>query len=144
MLTPPNIIYFFICCFFFILFAQSAIDKVQNKKENLDWLNSHFKSSILVQYVPFLFHILTILEFVCAFFFCVNIINIFIDTDFVDFDPMLAFYISMLTFLSLFFGQRLARDYEGAKTIAIYFTLNIISIVFVLEYVLGINSSWCV
>ena len=135
MLTPPNIIYFFICSFFFILFAQSAIDKVQNKKENLDWLNSHFKSSILVQYVPFLFTILTILEFVCAFFFCINIINIFIDTDFVDFDPMLAFYISMLTFLSLFFGQRLARDYEGAKTIAIYFTLNIIAFIFVLEYV---------
>ncbi len=135
MLTPPNIIYFFICCFFLILFAQSAIDKVQNKKENLDWLNSHFKSSILVQYVPLLFTILTILEFICAFFFFVNIINICIDIGFVDYDPMLAFYISMLTFLSLFFGQRLARDYEGAKTIAIYFTLNIIAFIFVLEYV---------
>ena len=47
---------------------------------------------------------------------------------------MSAHYMSMVTLLSLFFGQRIAKDYEGAKTIAIYFTLNIIAIIFILEY----------
>tara|TARA_B100001250_G_scaffold404030_1_gene419371 strand:+ start:854 stop:1276 length:423 start_codon:yes stop_codon:yes gene_type:complete len=133
--STPNIIYLFICSFFFILFAQSAIDKIQNKKENLDWLNSHFKSSLLSNFVPFLFFILTMLELISAFLFLINIINIFVDIGFVGSDPMLAFYISTLTFLSLFFGQRLAKDYQGAKTIAIYFALNIISIMFILEHV---------
>ena len=52
-LSIPNIIYLFICTFFFILFFQSALDKILNKKDNLDWLNSHFKSSILSNSVPF-------------------------------------------------------------------------------------------
>jgi len=135
MLSIPNIIYLFICSFFFILFAQSAIDKVQNKKENLEWLNSHFKSSILFNFVPFLFFSLTILELISALFFLLNIINIFVEIGFGGYNPMLAFCISMFTFLSLFFGQRIAKDYEGAKTIAIYFALNILVIIFILEYV---------
>jgi hypothetical protein len=45
-----------------------------------------------------------------------------------------AFYLSMITLLSLFFGQRIAKDYEGARTIAIYFTLNIVSVILILEY----------
>ena len=135
IVSIPNIIYLFICSFFFILFAQSTIDKIQNKKENLEWLNSHFKSSILFNFVPFLFFSLTILELISAFFFLINIINIFVDIGFVGYDPMLAFCISMFTFLSLFFGQRIAKDYEGAKTIAIYFSLNILVIIFILEYV---------
>jgi len=39
-------------------------------------------------------------------------------------DHTIAFYgaiVSSLTFLMLLFGQRIAKDYEGAKTIVIYF-----------------------
>ena len=135
VLSIPDIIYLFICTFFFILFAQSALDKIVNKKENLDWLNSHFKLSILSSFVPFLFFSLTILELISSIFFLLNIVNIFIEISFGFFNPILAFCISMFTFLSLFFGQRIAKDYEGAKTIAIYFALNILVIIFVFEYV---------
>ena len=47
--------YLFIYLYFFLyfIFFQSALDKILNKKDNLDWLNSHFKSSILSNSVPF-------------------------------------------------------------------------------------------
>lgn len=134
-LSIPNIIYLFICTFFFILFFQSALDKILNKKDNLDWLNSHFKSSILSNSVPLLFFSLTILELISSILFLINIVNIFIEIRFYFLNPILAFCLSMFTFLCLFFGQRIAKDYEGAKTIAIYFTLNILVIIFIFEYV---------
>jgi len=133
-LSIPNIIYLFICTFFFILFFQSALDKILNKKDNLDWLNSHFKSSILSNSVPLLFFSLTILELISSILFFINIVNIFIEIRFYFLSPILAFCLSMFTFLCLFFGQRIAKDYEGAKTIAIYFTLNILVIIFIFEY----------
>ena len=133
-LSIPNIIYLFICTFFFFLFFQSALDKILNKKDNLDWLNSHFKSSILSNSVPLLFFSLTILELISSILFLINILNIFIEIRFYFLNPILAFCLSMFTFLCLFFGQRIAKDYEGAKTIAIYFTLNILVIIFIFEY----------
>ena len=133
-LSIPIIIYLFICTFFFILFFQSALDKILNKKDNLDWLNSHFKSSILSNSVPLLFFSLTILELISSILFFINIVNIFIEIRFYFLNPILAFCLSMFTFLCLFFGQRIAKDYEGAKTIAIYFTLNILVIIFIFEY----------
>ena len=66
--------------------------------------------------------------------FFINIVNIFIEIRFYFLNPILAFCLSMFTFLCLFFGQRIAKDYEGAKTIAIYFTLNILVIIFIYEY----------
>ena len=137
-------IYTLICVFFLILYAQSAIDKIQCKKENISWLQGHFKQSILANYVPVLFFTLTLLELITAFLFLINIIIIVSPDDFSNIletvffidgiGQMGAYYMSMITLLSLFFGQRIAKDYEGAKTIAIYFTLNIVSVIFILEY----------
>jgi len=137
-------IYILICVFFLILYAQSAIDKIQCKQENISWLQGHFKQSILANYVPVLFFTLTLLELITAFLFLINIIIIVSPDDFSNIletvffidgiNQMGAYYMSMITLLSLFFGQRIAKDYEGAKTIAIYFTLNIVSVIFILEY----------
>jgi len=137
-------IYILICVFFLILYAQSAIDKIQCKQENISWLQGHFKQSMLANYVPVLFFTLTLLELITAFLFLINIIIIVSPDDFSNIletvffidgiGQMGAFYMSMITLLSLFFGQRIAKDYEGAKTIVIYFTLNIVSVIFILEY----------
>ena len=114
-LSIPNIIYLFICTFFFILFFQSALDKILNKKDNLDWLNSHFKSSILSNSVPLLFFSLTILELISSILFLINIVNIFIEIRFYFLNPILAFCLSMFTFLCLFFGQRIAKRSEERR-----------------------------
>ena len=41
--------------FLAILFLQSGLDKVVDKKGNLDWLRSHFANSPFKNFVPVLF-----------------------------------------------------------------------------------------
>ena len=143
MLIYNTLIYIFICLFFFILYTQSCVDKIICKKENLTWLRGHFKGSPFTNIVPFLFFVITVFEGVTAFLFLINILVVL--SDYLNIlesailiidnvGHMGAFFMSMLTLVSLFFGQRLAKDYEGAKTIAVYFMLNIIAIIFVVEY----------
>ena len=50
-------------------------------------------------------------------------------------DTLFAFYgaiLSCITLLMLLFGQRVAKDYEGAKTIVVYFIPSIL-LVFLLQ-----------
>ena len=51
-------------------------------------------------------------------------------------DRLFAIYgaiLSCITLLMLLFGQRVAKDYEGAKTIAVYFIPSIL-LVFLLQF----------
>ena len=48
--------------FIAILFLQSGIDKILDKKGNLDWLTSHFSNSPFKNVVPLLLFVITIVE----------------------------------------------------------------------------------
>ena len=138
-------IYIIICLFFLILFGQSSFDKIINKNENISWLKQHFNNSIIKNHVSLAFFTLTFLEFVTTILFLINIL-IVLPLETLSFslknalgifclnDPLLAFYMSLVTFICLFFGQRVAKDYDGAKTITIYFTLNLLAVIYVIEY----------
>src|SRR5713226_4835308 len=51
-----------VSAFLAILFLQSGIDKIVDRKGNLEWLSGHFAKSPLAGTVPFLFAALTIIE----------------------------------------------------------------------------------
>jgi len=105
--------------FLVITFLQSGLDKVFDWNGNLSWLKSHFEKSPLKGVVPALFFILTVTELsagILSVFGLVQLIRGGGD------DP--AFWgaaLSCLSLLMLLFGQRVAKDYDGARTIAIYF-----------------------
>ena len=48
--------------FLTILFLQSGIDKVVDKKGNLEWLSSHFSNSLFKNSVPLLLFTVTVVE----------------------------------------------------------------------------------
>src|ERR1043166_1557966 len=48
--------------FLAILFLQSGIDKVVDRRGNLEWLTGHFAKSPLARFVPALLNVMTILE----------------------------------------------------------------------------------
>ncbi len=105
--------------FLIITFLQSGIDKIIDWKGNLSWLKQHFAKSILKNSVPILLGIVLITEIIAGLLCIAGIYQIIAmkQTD-------LAFYgalLSCIALLMLLFGQRMAKDYEGAKTIAIYF-----------------------
>ena len=112
--------------FISIALLQSGIDKVLDRKGNLSWLSDHFSDSILNKNVPLLLLIITIIELLSGFLLLLGgIYNIIIsNSDLL----ILGFLTSSINFIFLFFGQRVAKDYDGAAVIVNYFILNMIGL----------------
>ena len=112
--------------FISIALLQSGIDKVLDRKGNLSWLSDHFSDSILNKNVPLLLLIVTITELLSGFLlFLGALYNIIIsNSDLL----ILGFLTSSINFIFLFFGQRVAKDYDGAAVIVNYFILNMIGL----------------
>tara|TARA_Y100001970_G_C13840146_1_gene654047 strand:- start:230 stop:655 length:426 start_codon:yes stop_codon:yes gene_type:complete len=110
--------------FISIALLQSGIDKVLDRKENLSWLSDHFSDTILNKNVPLLLLIVTIIELLSGFLLLLGgLYNIIIsNSDLL----ILGFLTSSINFIFLFFGQRVAKDYDGAAVIVNYFILNMI------------------
>ncbi len=109
-----------------ILFLQSGLDKVFNYKGNMEWLTGHFSKSPLKGTVGILMPVITILEVAAGILCVIGILTLLIsgNTGF----GLLGSQLSAISLLSLFFGQRLAQQYEGAATLIPYFLVTIVSI----------------
>jgi len=112
--------------FFSIVFFQSGIDKIIDRKGNLEFFKDHFKDTLLNKIFSPALSILAFLEIttagVCLFGFTYSLI--FADTTFIFYGLLLA----ELVLLMLLFGQRVAKDYIGAADITVYFIVCIITI----------------
>ena len=111
----------FVSAFLAILFLQSGIDKVVDRRGNLEWLKGHFAKSPLAGMVPLLVSVITILEIAAGALSAVGCALIILKHD-----STLAFYgaaLAAISIIALFFGQRLAKDYAGAATLVPYFLL---------------------
>ena len=116
----------FASAFLAILFLQSGIDKVVDRRGNLEWLRGHFAKSPLAGFVPALVTIITILELAAGALSALGcVLVIFFH------DPTIAFcgaVIATVAVLALFVGQRMAKDYAGAAVLVPYFLLTLIAI----------------
>ena len=104
-----------------ILFIQSGLDKVFDRRGNLEWLTGHFSKTFLASLVPSLLLTITFME-LAAGILCTAGIVYFIFTA----SAVLIFagsVIAALAIVALFFGQRIAKDYAGAATLIPYFIL---------------------
>ncbi|WP_394748500.1 DoxX family protein [Spongiimicrobium salis] len=116
--------------FIIITFLQSGVDKILDWKGNLSWLKGHFSETPLKNMVPLLLGIVLVSEMIAAICCGIGLFQILNSGK-----SPLAFYgaiMACLSLLMLLFGQRIAKDYEGAKTIAIYF-IPAIFLVFLLQ-----------
>ena len=105
--------------FLAVTFIQSAYDKVFEWKGNVEWLKGHFANTILKNNVPLALGIILILELAAGILSLVGCTELFINGG-----RTFGFYgavISCITLIFLLLGQRLAKDYDGARTIVIYF-----------------------
>jgi hypothetical protein len=112
--------------FLAILFLQSGIDKIVDRRGNLDWLKGHFAKSPLAGFVPAMVTIITILEMAAGLLSAIGCVWIFVRRD-----STFAFYgavVSGFAIVALFFGQRMAKDYAGAATLVPYFLLTLAAI----------------
>ena len=121
-----NIVQSLIGLFLSIALLQSGFDKIIDRKGNLEWLSSHFSDSPLRGLASLLLNVVTILE---IFSGCCTLIGSFVNL--VNGNNILltiGLLIAALNFLALFFGQRIAKDYEGAAVLVNYFILNILGL----------------
>jgi uncharacterized membrane protein YphA (DoxX/SURF4 family) len=112
--------------FLAILFLQSGIDKVADRRGNLEFLLGHFAKSPLAGMVPLLVTVVTILEIVAGGLSALGCMLIILNRD-----PTLAFcgaVVSAISITALFFGQRMAKDYAGAAVLVPYFLLTLVAI----------------
>ncbi len=104
--------------FLIITFLQSGLDKVVAWKGNLGWLKEHFSKSLLKNSVPLLLGIVTLIELIAGILCVMGLVHLLFHNN-----KSFALYgalCSAIALLMLFFGQRIAQDYEGAKTLVIY------------------------
>jgi hypothetical protein len=112
--------------FFAVLFLQSGLDKVSDRKGNLHWLSGHFGKSPLKRMVPLLLSVITLLELSSGTLSLAGIAVLLIkQCDYWLFWGNLAAAVSLLC---LFFGQRMAKDYAGAQNLVSYFIVAIIGL----------------
>jgi hypothetical protein len=115
-----------VSAFLAILFLQSGIDKVVDRRGNLEWLQGHFAKSPLAGIVPVMLSVITMIEIVAGALSgigCASLILLH--------DSTVAFYgavISAMAIVALFFGQRMAKDYAGAAVLVPYFLLALSAI----------------
>ena len=125
-----NLIQSLIAIFISIALIQSGIDKINDRKGNLDWLIDHFSNTIFNNYVPFLLSILTVVELLSGI---ILITGALFNLLYSNFNILIiGFLLSSVNFISLFLGQRIAKDYAGAAVIVNYFILNILGLISIL------------
>ena len=114
-----NVASILILIFLTITFLQSGYDKIFYWKDNVEWLKGHFAKTQLKNHVPLaLLHVL-VLELISTVLCAVGAIELLLNSG-----RTFGYYgavFSCVTLLMLLVGQRLAKDYDGARTIVIYF-----------------------
>ncbi|MEY2630707.1 MAG: hypothetical protein RLZZ469_1604 [Bacteroidota bacterium] len=112
--------------FLAVTFVQSAYDKVFAWKGNVEWLKSHFAQTILKNNVPLALFIILVLELITGVFTLVGCVELWVNGG--KTWGLYGAIFSSVTLIFLLLGQRLAKDYDGARTIAIYFVPSVLAV----------------
>jgi len=115
-----------ILIFLSFTFLQSGIEKVSDWKGNIIFITDHFKNSPLKNYVPVLLSIVLIIEMLAGALMTVGIFGL-ITTGEKNL-ALIGMELSAITLIFLLIGQRLAKDYEGAMSLTVYFILTVFGV----------------
>ena len=123
MNNPASIL---VLLFLAVTFVQSAYDKVFAWKGNVEWLKGHFAQTILKNNVPLALFIILVLELITGVFTLVGCVELWVNGG--KTWGLYGAIFSSVTLIFLLLGQRLAKDYDGARTIAIYFVPSVLAV----------------
>lgn len=115
-----------ILLFFAVTYIFSFTEKIIFYNESIDFYKNHFQYTLLKNKVPILIALLLIFEFILSILSIVAIYFLIIHHS--SQIAIVSLLISALTLITMLIGQRFAKDYSGAATIALYFLINIIGL----------------
>jgi hypothetical protein len=115
-----------VSAFLAVLFLQSGLDKVVDRRGNRAYLDEHFARSPLARTVGPMFATITILELIAGALTGLGFLVLLVTRN-----PTVAYFGALVAganLVALFFGQRVAKDYAGAAGLVPYFLLVLVSI----------------
>lgn len=115
-----------ILLFLIVTFLQSGFDKITDWKGNLDFIKGHFANSPLKNMVPLLLGTILIIEVVAGFLMLIGVYQL--ATSGIKEMALLGVELSAIALIFLLIGQRLAKDYAGAMTLAVYFMITVFGV----------------
>ena len=110
-----------VAAFLAILFLQSGIDKIVDRKGNVEWLTGHFAKSPLASQVLPMLGVITLIEVAAGALSAIGVVVLLVTGNRVP--AALGAVLAVGAILMLFFGQRMAKDYAGAAALVPYFIL---------------------
>ena len=135
-LTSPDIaayiLQILVSAFLAILFLQSGIDKVVDRRGNRAYLEQHFAKSPLAGTVGPMFAVITLLEISAGALSGMGCVVLLLTHD--SMVAYLGALVGAINLLALFFGQRVAKDYAGAAALVPYFLLALAGIYLLAEH----------
>ncbi len=130
--SASYILQILVSAFLAVLFLQSGIDKVVDRKGNRAYLDEHFARSPLAGTVGPMLIVVTILEVSAGALSAVGCALLLLTHD-----SMVAFFgavVAGVNIIALFFGQRISKDYAGAAALVPYFLLTLAAIYLLAEH----------
>ncbi len=121
-----------VSAFLAILFLQSGIDKVVDRRGNRAYLEQHFAKSPLASTVGPMFAVVTILEVSAGALSGVGCVLLLLTRD--STVAFLGAIVGGINLTALFFGQRVAKDYVGAAALVPYFLVALTAIYLLAEH----------
>ena len=121
-----------VSAFLAVLFLQSGIDKVVDRRGNREYLNQHFARSPLAGTVGPMLVVITILEVSAGALSGVGCALLLLTHD--STVAYLGAVVAGVNIVALFFGQRVSKDYAGAAALVPYFLLALAGIYLLAEH----------
>ncbi len=115
-----------VLAFLSITFLQSGFDKITDWKGTISYIKSVFENTFLKNSVPLLLVIIVVSEIIGGLLCVAGMIQVyFYDSKTLG---LLGAVICAKVLLALLFGQRVAKSYAGAMTIAVYFGVTLFGV----------------
>ena len=135
-LTSPDIasyiLQILVSAFLAILFLQSGLDKVVDRRGNRAYLEQHFAKSPLAGTVGPMFAVITLLEISAGALSGMGCVVLILTHD--SMVAYLGAVVGAINLCALFLGQRVAKDYVGAAALVPYFLLALTAIYLLAEH----------
>ncbi|MFT5884873.1 MAG: putative oxidoreductase [Arcticibacterium sp.] len=115
-----------IVVFIAILFLQSGLDKILDFNGNKAYVKSVFEKTFLASLSGLLFLSITVLEIATGIVALIGGLQMCFNQK--EDLALMALFLSSASLLSLFAGQRIAKDYGGASGIVPYFIVIVLGL----------------
>ncbi|TXD52760.1 MULTISPECIES: DoxX family membrane protein [unclassified Polaribacter] len=115
-----------ILLFLIVTFLQSGIDKLIDWKGNLAFIKDHFKNSPFKNSVPLLLSVILVLEIIAGILMLIGVYQLY--SSGAKEIALLGTALCAIVLIFLLIGQRLAKDYAGAMSLAVYFIITLFGV----------------